>query len=591
MLRKIYTIILFILFSYYAQGQQLNFSQKSLEKDLYFLASDSLKGRFPGTPEDMVSASFIRDHFKNAGLNLLGKNGFQDFNVTTAVEASTNNSLILNNIEGTYGTDFSLYSFSSNGSFEAEVVFAGFGLVVKTDSLSWNDYKNLDVKDKWVLVLKGDPEPENNNSVFIPFADARNKALFARDNGALGILFVGGNKNNPADDLAPLQFERSVVSAGLLAIDLKKSWANSFLSINEIGVDSLETLMISGVDPAKYHMKTIVKANAELIRKEVTTMNVVAMLEGNDPALMHEYIVVGAHYDHLGMGGQGSGSRMPDTLAPHVGADDNGSGVVGVMAMASALAFEKNNLRRSVLFVAFGAEEMGLLGSRYFVRNLPMEKGKIAAMINFDMIGRLSAEKAVVAGGTGTAIEMEKLLDQVAENSSIKLSYSPEGFGASDHASFYAEDIPVLFFSTGAHSDYHTPLDTPDKINYEGMVEVLDLVGNITLELINRDERLTFSEAGPKERTTARRGFKVTLGIMPDFTSSGTDGLGVGGVTKGGPADVAGMKKGDKITGINGMSVGTIYDYMNRLRQLKPGQRVNVDVMREGIPTILIVEL
>ncbi|MDO8897863.1 MAG: PDZ domain-containing protein, partial [Bacteroidales bacterium] len=150
---------------------------------------------------------------------------------------------------------------------------------------------------------------------------------------------------------------------------------------------------------------------------------------------------------------------------------------------------------------------------------------------------------------------------------------------------------PVLFFSTGAHSDYHTPMDTPDRINYEGMVEVLDLVGNITLELINRDKRLTFSEAGPKERTTARRGFKVTLGIMPDFTSSGTDGLGVGGVTKGGPADIAGMKKGDKITGINGMSVGTIYDYMNRLRQLKPGQRVNVDVVREGIPTILIVEL
>lgn len=591
MLRKIYTIILFILFSYSTQGQQLNFSQKSLEKDLYFLASDSLKGRFPGTPEDMVSASFIRDHFKYAGLKLIGKNGIQDFNVTTAVEASENNSLIINNIEGTYGTDFSLYSFSSNGSFEAEVVFAGFGLVVKTDSLSWNDYKNLDVKDKWVLVLKGDPEPENNNSVFIPFADARNKALFARDNGALGILFVGGNKNNPADELAPLQFERSVVSAGLPAIDLKKSWANSFLTFNEIGIDSLEALMISGVDPAKYQMKTIVKANAELIRKEVTTMNVVAMLEGNDPALMHEYIVVGAHYDHLGMGGQGSGSRMPDTLAAHVGADDNGSGVVSVMAMASALAFEKNNLRRSVLFVAFGAEEMGLLGSRYFVRNLPVEKGKIAAMINFDMIGRLNAEKAVVAGGTGTAIDMEKLLDQVAANASIKLSYSPEGFGASDHASFYAEDIPVLFFSTGAHSDYHTPLDTPDKINYEGMVEVLDLVGNITLELINRDERLTFSEAGPKERTTARRGFKVTLGIMPDFTSSGTDGLGVGGVTKGGPADIAGMKKGDKITGLNGMSVGTIYDYMNRLRQLKSGQRVNVDVVREGIPIILIVEL
>jgi S1-C subfamily serine protease len=149
----------------------------------------------------------------------------------------------------------------------------------------------------------------------------------------------------------------------------------------------------------------------------------------------------------------------------------------------------------------------------------------------------------------------------------------------------------VLFLSTGAHSDYHTPADTPDKINYEGMMEVIDFVELVTVKLSNSPEKLTFTEAGPKERTTGRRGFKVTLGIMPDFTSTSTDGLGVGGVTKGGPAERAGMKKGDKITGINGMSVGTIYDYMNRLKQLKPGQRVNVDVFRNDETLVLIVDL
>jgi aminopeptidase YwaD len=591
MLRKIFAISFFILFALCLQGQQLKFDQKIIESNLYFLASDSLKGRFPGTPEDLISASFIRDHFSKSGLKPLNENGFQKFNVTTSVEASSDNVLYLNGISGTYGSDYSLHSFSSNGTFESEAVFAGFGMSIKTDSVVWNDYKNLDVKDKWVVVLKGDPEPENNNSIFIPFADARNKALFAKDNGAVGILFVGGVKNNPSDELAPMLFERSVVSAGLPAIDLKKSWADSVLSNKQIGIDSLEQLMIAGIDPSGIQLRTTVKAKTELIRKEVSTMNVVGLLEGNDPVLKDEYILIGAHYDHLGMGGTGSGSRTPDTLAPHVGADDNGSGVVGVMALASALAEEKNNLQRSVLFVAFGAEEMGLLGSRYFVDNLPVSKEKVVGMINFDMIGRLNEQKTVVVGGTGTAKETENLLDQIAESASIKLTYSPEGFGASDHASFYAENIPVMFFSTGAHSDYHTPSDTPDKINYDGMTEVLDLVGKIALEIINRDERLTFSEAGPKERTSARRGFKVTLGIMPDFTSSSNDGLGVGGVTKGGPADIAGMKKGDKITSINGMSVGTIYDYMNRLRQLKPGQRVNVDVVRDGDTKILIVDL
>jgi hypothetical protein len=261
------------------------------------------------------------------------------------------------------------------------------------------------------------------------------------------------------------------------------------------------------------------------------------------------------------------------------------------MNLAKSLAAVPGGFKRSLIVVAFSAEEMGLLGSRYFVKHLPVDKNKIVAMLNLDMIGRLNDKNAISIGGTGTATQWEEILNRHLSGNTLTAAYSPEGFGASDHASFYAENIPVLFFSTGAHSDYHTPADTWDKINYVGLSEVMTLAESIATELLNGSDRLTFQEAGPKERSGGRRGFKVTLGIMPDFTSSDADGLGVGGVTKGAPAERAGMLKGDKITGLNGMPVGTIYDYMNRLKQLKPGQRVNVDIVRNGEKMVLIVDL
>ena len=521
------------------------------------------------------------------GLKPLFNQGIQDFNVVTSVEAAPDNMLSINNIPAVYGTDFSLFSFSGNESFEAEIVFAGFGMKISTDSLIWNDYEGLDVKNKWVLILKGDPEPANNNSKFIPFADARTKVMFAKDQGAKGVIFTGGIQNNKADELVPLLFERAVISAGIPVIDVKRSFMNALLAQNQC-IDSLEVAAAQGkkIEAGKL----LASAKVALIRNEVTTHNIAYMLESSHPVLKDEYIIIGAHYDHLGMGGQGSGSRTPDTLAPHVGADDNASGVAMVLELARRFAADRAP-NRSLIFALFGAEEMGLLGSAHLSRNLPVAKQNIVAMLNYDMVGRLNESNAVAVGGTGTAVETEALLNSLAEGSPLKFSYSPEGFGASDHASFYAIDLPVMFFSTGAHSDYHTPADTPDKINYQGMNLIADHGQQLIAKLANSDQKLTFREAGPKERTSGRRGFKVVLGIMPDFTSTATDGLGVGGVTKGGPADRAGMKKGDKITGLNGMPVGTIYDYMNRLKQLKPGQRVNVDIVRAGEPMIMIVDL
>ncbi len=564
--------------------------QQKLREHVYFLASDSLKGRFPGTAEDKIAATYIRDQFDSAGLKLLYNEGFQEFEVVVSVEPSANNSLSIDGQQASFSDDYGLYSFSSNASIEAEVVFAGFGMSVDTDELQHNDYASLDVADKWVLVLKGDPEPDDNHSVYIPFANARSKAMFARDQGAAGILLVGGRQNSPDDKAAPFVVERSVQSVGIPVLDLRKALVDEWLLASLPDTDSLESLMIQGVSPAEIDLVAQVSSTTELEKKHVTTYNVVAALPGRDSMLKEEYIVFGAHYDHLGMGGQGSGSRHPDTIAPHYGADDNASGVAGILEMARHYA-EKPLRKRSLLFVAFGAEEMGLLGSHYFVHNPPVAKEQMVTMLNFDMIGRLNAEQSIAVGGTGTALETEPMLKAFARHSPLQLSYSPEGFGASDHANFYARDIPVMFFTTGAHSDYHTPLDTPDKINYKGMEAVLEFIAMVSDELINMPQKLTFQEAGPRERQRSGRGFKVTLGIMPDFTAAGDDGLPVGGVTKGGPADGAGMLRGDIIVAINGLDVGNIYDYMNRLNQLKKGERANVDVLRDGERIVLIVDL
>jgi Zn-dependent M28 family amino/carboxypeptidase len=321
------------------------------------------------------------------------------------------------------------------------------------------------------------------------------------------------------------------------------------------------------------------------------TQNVEFMIEGSDPILKGEYIVIGAHYDHLGYGGSGSGSRRPDTNAIHYGADDNASGVSSVLEIAEKLYAYKSALKRSVLVYLFGAEEMGLLGSKHLVNNPNIELSKMKHMINLDMVGRLGEDKGLTVGGTGTAAGIEDILNKLSEGHNLNIKTSPEGYGPSDHASFYSKDVPVLFFFTGIHEDYHTPADVPGKINYEGMKSINNMVYDLVVELANLDEALAYQEAGPKTRETSRRKFKVTLGIMPDVSGSGVKGLTADAVMEGRPADLAGMKKGDVIVAMEGKPVNDIYEYMSRLSEFKPGQRISVDVMRDGEKVVLIVDL
>jgi aminopeptidase YwaD len=395
------------------------------------------------------------------------------------------------------------------------------------------------------------------------------------------------------DKLMPLNVENNEVTAGIPVISVKRELANRILKPAGITVDSLETLIARNKAPKSFAANVSVTATVDISLNKQRTENVVALLEGSDPALASEYIVVGAHYDHLGFGGPNSGSRMPDTNAVHNGADDNASGTAMVMALAHKLAPLRASLKRSIIFIAFSAEEMGLIGSKYFVDHPPVDLKSVKAMFNFDMVGRFNKENnSISVSGTGTSLESDSILKIYERGLPFTVTHAPDGYGPSDHAAFYAVGIPVFYFTTGVHMDYHTPFDDTEKLDFATEKTIGDFAAGVISDVDDLQHPLTFKESGSREQAgrTGRK-LKVTLGIMPDFAGTEKKGLRVDGVTKDGPADKGGMKKGDIITSINGLPVGNIYEYMARLGKLKHGQTISVEVIREGKNQVLIILL
>jgi len=580
--------LLIIILIFASCGQKFNpeITVDDLKETIYYLASDSLKGRQSGEEGNNIAAYYIREKFKNAGLQTLYDDGFQKFSLVAAAELEDGNSLTVSNRSFEVEKDFLPYAFSANTTVEAGVVFGGYGIQVNRDSLKWDDFGSTDVSGKWIMVLQGDPDLDNPNSPYLEFSSERSKGLTASDKSAAGLILVAGPKFSTDDKLSDLFFDKNSSRFSIPVIQITREVANEILLGTGETVESLETKINEQQAGLALPTNATVKASINVALKEEETQNVVAMLPGTDPLLKDQFVVVGAHFDHLGMGGPGSGSRALDTIAVHNGADDNASGVAAVIELAEKFAAEKIH-RRSIIFVAFSAEEMGLVGSKAFTNNPAVEMDQIVAMFNFDMVGRLdSTENALSIGGTKTSVETEEILNET--NTGFRLAFSPEGIGPSDHASFYLQNIPVIYFSTGAHPDYHTPDDDADRINYEGEQKVVEYAGNVLNEVVNRDEKLTFQEAGSKFQRSRGGRFKVTFGIMPDYAGLETRGMRIDGVTKDKPAYRAGMKKGDIITAIEGKPVKNIYDYMARLQTLEAGTRVSVDIIK---PTVLIVEL
>lgn len=591
--RTLFSALLFTL-PFLLFAQTTGISEKALRQHTSFLASDSLKGRKPGTPEMGEAAAYIAKQYAKDGLVLPGEAGFQYFEIVTDVRLGSANRLSLPGFEGILGKDFTPLSFSSSGSVSSQVVFVGYGFDIATDSLKWNDYKDLEVRGRWVLVFRADPEPDVADSRFIPYGDVRSKVLTAKDKGAAGVLLVTPRGLDKEDNLMPLAVENNEVTSGIPVINITRNVANMILrSSGSLTCDSVERTIARTKRPMSFDTKVTLSGVAAVEQQRAKTANVMGLLEGSDPKLKNEYIVVGAHYDHLGFGGQGSGSRMPDTVAVHNGADDNASGTAVVIELARAFSQPGHKPARSMLFVAFSAEEMGLIGSKYFVSHSPVDIKSIKAMVNFDMVGRFDPEKnAISVGGTGTSVGADSLLQKLEKDLPFKVVHAPDGYGPSDHAAFYGAGIPVFYFNSGVHTDYHTPFDDTEKIDFKNMSILADFAYRVIDSIASRPEAPVFRESGKKEGSgRGGRRLKVTLGIMPDFAGTEKKGLRIDGVTKDGPADRGGMKKGDVITAINGLAVGNIYEYMSRLQKLKSGMTVNVEVIRNGRNEVLIIQL
>lgn len=563
---------------------------KELKDHIEYLASDSLKGRLTGSPGDSLAAEYIRGKLASFGFQPLMGDGFQRFKVTTMLVAGPENDLSINNRQFTYEKNFMPLGFSESSGLISDIVFAGYGFNIDLDSLKWNDYHGIDVKGKWVLVLRADPETDKQVSQFLPFTSDRAKAISAKDNGAAGVLLVSGPAFDPEDAFEPLS--SNDISMDIPVIRIKREVADLILSGSKNSVTELEKKLNESRKPYSFDTYVLASAKAEIIREMNNTRNVAMMLPGEDKVMKNEYIILGAHFDHLGMGGTGSGSRVPDTLAIHNGADDNASGVGMMLELAEKFALTKGSHKRSIICVAFTGEEEGLLGSKYFVDNPGIDLQNVNAMINLDMVGRLPDTHTVQVSGVGTADGLRDLVTTIDDTTLLKLNLSDEGYGPSDHSSFYGKNIPVLFFWTGTHPEYHTPLDTYNKINYQGMITVSTLIFNVAEKLASSTERLKFKEAGPGEaQGRYLRGRGVTLGIMPDFGGVVKNGLRADNVDPGKPADLGGMKKGDIITSINGQTVNNIYDYMFRMGQLKRGQIISVEVLRDNKKIILLIKL
>ena len=565
---------------------QSKITGKELSSSISILASNEFQGRKPGLPGDSLAAHFIAEKFNKTGIKMLYNNGYQPVKLITGFKFGNENHLASAQQIFELTTDYEPLFFSANKSFLGKLAIAGYGMTISTDSLKWDDYENLQVDNHWVLIFDGIPAHLQQSKEVKKYSDIRSKVLNAIDHHANGILIVTPDFNAKGAAKTVL-FDKNSAPYAVPIMKISMKTADLLLD-HQLTFSAIENRIKTEKKPFFRKTDLTVKGEASVLPKITMTQNVVGFLPGTDPRLADEYIVVGAHYDHLGFGGPGSGSRMPDTLAVHHGADDNASGVAAVIELAQKFSNAKNN-KRPILFVAFTAEEFGLIGSKAFVTDPPFSLKKATAMFNFDMVGRLDSARNLTIGGVGTALETKALIDSLIHGFNLKIS--KEGYGPSDHSSFYGENIPVIYFNTGVHDQYHTPKDTYDRINIKGEKMIVENAYLLIQEVANRSKRLTYQESGPKIGNSTRADLKVSLGIIPDFAGTEKEGLRVDGVTPGKPASKAGLLKGDIIIAIDGKKVGNIYDYMARMKAYSPGQIISVDVMRGTAKKVFLVTL
>lgn len=556
MIQNFKLLFLFVLISAFSLNAQVayDFSDDAvmsrLKEDIYTLASDEMEGREAGTDGERKAAAYISERMQEAGLEPLFDGSFyQEFPFPGDWVWGTNNTLSYNGHDFEHGTDYYVLPGSASGTWTISVVDVGFGLSNLDDTEGFEDYCDYegveDLEGKIFMMEFFFPEALDTLADRGLHRLIFQKIRLAEEKGAAGIIFVNtrSTRKDPPIDLRITRrvFDMPVLFAG-----------------EEIAS------LIRYEEPELIHIQT------ELYREDNTGINVAGYLDNQ----AEHTVVIGAHYDHVGYGGHGS--RSPGVHAIHYGADDNASGTAGVLEKARFLTATGQATQYNYIFIAFSAEEKGLVGSRYFTDSEAYDMDKINYMFNLDMIGRME-DHSLSLIGTGSSPSWEILIEKSAPEH-FNIRKSPGGRGGSDHTSFYVKNIPVLFFFTGIHDDYHTPEDTADKINYEGAKEIIAFGIDMMLAL-DQKEQLVFTQSGAPAQTRTREDM-VTLGLMPDHAFDG-EGLRILAVSDDRPAQKAGIQNGDIIIQINDIKILEIQTYMEALSNISGGQPIRVIIQRE----------
>ena len=549
------------------------------------LASEKFAGREAGSPGERLAADYIAAQLSRLGARPLpGRSDmFVPFTFTAGSRDGGSRAVVGSTTFNT-SKDVIALSFSDDGEVSGPVVFAGYGIVVpETQNFGYDSYATLDVKDKIVVVLRYFPEDaeQQTRGVLARYSDLRFKAMAARQHGAKALVVITGPRSPNAGLTVPMSFDTALAGSGIPAASVSGAVAAALFAGAPKTLQAIQQELDSGnPHTAGFPLDKTLSLKTSLVRETQTGRNVVAYVPATSPTagVAKPWIAIGAHYDHLGLGRNGNSLAGKDeTGKPHLGADDNASGSAAVLAIAAALG--KQPVRRRNLIVAlWSAEEIGLVGSAAFVNAPPVPVNQLAAYLNFDMVGRMQDNKLAVQA-TGTSPIWASVLERANVAAGFDLTLQEDPYQPTDVATFNQASVPSLNFTTGAHVDYHKPSDTADKINYEDLDRIASLASTVVRRLMDMDDAPQFAKVEQSSQTAGRTGVRVFTGTVPDYTSN-AKGLLLGGVVGGGPAEKAGLQKGDVIVEIAGQTIANIYDYTYALELLKIDQPVKVVYMR-----------
>ncbi|MEE3326082.1 MAG: M28 family peptidase [Myxococcota bacterium] len=579
--------------------------ENDLKSHVGALTDPVTEGRLTGTAGERIASSYVARAFRSVGLKPAGDNGsyFQSFGFTAGISLGEGNHLeVLQTETGTSiqyvaDKDWLPFSFSREGEVApAEIIFAGYGIQAPASEgqRAIDDYAGMDVTGRWVLIFRYLPEelsPESRQHLH-RYSSIRHKAMVAREEGARGLLVVSGPNSKVRNQLAPLKFDVSLAGTSIAALSITDALAEKLLEYSEWTLDTLQTQTDSDSNTPGFLIPGIsLSANVSLERQRKTGRNVLGRLQvGPEPST--QLVVLGAHLDHLGSGG-GSSSLADEKNRNeiHPGADDNASGVAAVLEIAQqqAMLLKEGRLpaNRDILFAAWSGEELGLIGSDFWTDHAanPHDanarlSSRVIAYLNFDMVGRM--QDSVSIYGVGSSSVWPREIEAANVSIGLAIQTHEESSLPTDATSFYNRQVPTLAAFTGAHTDYHTPTDTAEKLDYHGLMNIAQLMSRISVSLAARSDVPDFQEGEAIARGAQRAHLRAYLGTIPDYASSEVMGVLLSGVKKGGPADEAGLRAGDIIVELAGRKIENIYDYTFAIEALKIGESNTITVDRQG---------